>query len=127
MTQRRDDPDEWFRQDWNLDDLFSSLDSEFRRMRRTMDEMMRDAAEGNLPEAGGKSPFVWGFSLRTGPDGRPQFEEFGDTGRNLFGPAGQKATVEAVAVQPVEAGAVEATPVVVKAQVVEDEDEMEFS
>jgi hypothetical protein len=30
-------------------------------------------------------------------------------------------------VQPVEAGAVEATPVVVKAQVVEDEDEMEFS
>ena len=100
MTQRRDDPDEWFRQDWNLDDLFSSLDSEFRRMRRTMDEMMRDAAEGNLPEAGGKSPFVWGFSLRTGPAGRPQFEEFGDTGRNLFGPAGQKATVEATSREP---------------------------
>ena len=74
---RRHDPDDWFSQDWNLDDPVGSLDAEFRRMRKTMDEMMRDAADGNLPEADRKSPFVWGFSMRSGPDGRPQFEEFG--------------------------------------------------
>ncbi len=97
---RKHNPDDWFSQDWNLDDLFGSLDAEFRRMRRTMDEMMRDAAEGNLPEADRKSPFVWGFSMRTGPDGRPQFEEFGNTSDGLFGPKTNKATVETTSREP---------------------------
>lgn len=100
MNWKRDEKDDWFSQDWNLDDLFGSLDAEFRRMRKTMDEMMRDAAEGNLPEAGDKSPFVWGFSMRSGPDGRPQFEEFGNTSHGLFGPAGQKAMVETDSREP---------------------------
>lgn len=100
MNWKRDEKDDWFGQDWNLDDLFGSLDAEFRRMRRTMNDMMRDAAEGNMPKADDRSPFVWGFSMRTGPDGRPQFEEFGNTSRGLFGPEDHKATVETGSREP---------------------------
>ena len=38
--------------------------------------------------------------MRTGPDGRPQFEEFGNTSHGLFGPASQKATVETGSREP---------------------------
>ena len=44
--KRRDDVDDWFHGgDWNMDDLFSNLDSEFQKMRKQMDGLMRNAVE----------------------------------------------------------------------------------
>ena len=78
--KRRDDVDDWFRSgDWNIDDIFSNLDSEFQKMRKQMDNLMRDAVEGKIPDNANKSPFVFGFSVNSGPDGFPIFEDFGNT------------------------------------------------
>lgn len=64
---RRDD-------DWN--DLFRSFDDEFDVMREHMDRMMESALQGT-----GADPLVYGFSMRTGADGRPMVQEFGNVPR----------------------------------------------
>jgi len=81
MERKRDNRDsDWFSgSDWNIEDIFGNLDSEFRKMRKQMDNLMRDAVEGNLPDHATKNPFVFGFSVSTGPDGVPKFEDFGNT------------------------------------------------
>ena len=81
MDRKRDNRDsDWFSgSDWNIEDIFGNLDSEFRKMRKQMDNLMRDAVEGNLPDYATKNPFVFGFSVSTGPDGVPKFEDFGNT------------------------------------------------
>lgn len=62
--------------------FFSGFDDEFERMRRYMDQMMQAALRGQLEGSEGMNkPFVYGFSMRTGPDGRPVFQEFGNTDR----------------------------------------------
>lgn len=84
--RRRDDDedDDWFEDDPGFGGLFGDLDDEFRRMRRYMDHMMRSAASGQLPDSGEGGPIVYGFSVRTGPDGVPHVQEFGNT-QGLFG------------------------------------------
>jgi len=64
---RRDD-------DWN--DLFRSFDDDFDVMRERMDRMMEAALRGT-----GNDPLVYGFSMRTGADGRPVVQEFGNVPR----------------------------------------------
>ncbi|HNU35104.1 MAG TPA: Hsp20/alpha crystallin family protein [Methanomassiliicoccales archaeon] len=64
---RRDD-------DWN--DLFHSFDDEFDVMRERMDRLMEAAIRGT-----GGDPLVYGFSMRTGTDGRPVVQEFGNVPR----------------------------------------------
>lgn len=75
--------------DWLEDEFFSrspfhrgymsDFDEVFRRMREDMDNIVRKAREGELksPEEGG--PYVYGWSMRMGPDGVPHVEEFGNT------------------------------------------------
>ncbi len=59
------------------DDIFSDMEREFSEMHKRMDKLFRQAAEGKLqPGEGG--PFVYGFSMRTGPDGIPHVQEFGN-------------------------------------------------
>ncbi len=59
------------------DDVFSDLEQEFSEMNKRMDRLFRQATEGRLqPGEGG--PFVYGFSMRTGPDGVPEVKEFGN-------------------------------------------------
>ncbi len=53
---RRDD-------EWN--DLFRSFDDDFDVMRERMDRLMEAALRGT-----GNDPLVYGFSMRTGADGR---------------------------------------------------------
>jgi len=86
MNRKRDNRDgDWFGgDDWNIEDIFGNLDSEFRKMRKQMDNLMRDAVEGNLPDHATKNPFVFGFSVSTGPDGVPKFEDFGNTRMRPF-------------------------------------------
>ena len=64
---RRDD-------DWN--DLFRSFDDEFDVMRERMDRLMEAALSGTMSD-----PLVYGFSMRTGADGRPVVQEFGNVPR----------------------------------------------
>jgi HSP20 family protein len=71
-----------FLDDFFTDDLFGGFDDEFRRVHERMDRMMRDAFKDvdNMDVAPGKS-YVYGFSMRTGPDGKPVIEEFGNVPR----------------------------------------------
>ena len=93
--KRRDNIDDWFRNgDWNMEDIFNNLDSEFQKMRKQMDGLMRDAVEGVIPDNANKNPFVFGFSVKTGPDGFPIFEEFGNTKIRPFRNQGEEPVVD---------------------------------
>ena len=93
MNRKR--KDDWFSgDDWNIDDIFNNFDGEFQRIRKQMDNFMKDSFEGNISENNKRNPFVFGFSVKTGPDGFPIFEEFGNTSMNPFGKKGEKPTVD---------------------------------
>src|SRR6184192_4024471 len=66
------------------------------RMDRLMDDMMRKAVE--MPKAQeGASPFVYGFSMSVGPDGKPVIREVGNVEPGARGPLvkeGREAVVE---------------------------------
>ncbi len=83
MKKRRrnsDDDDYWNGHDSLFDDFFDfgDVDREFERMRQYMDRIMRRAVRGELSQEE-HGPYVYGFSMRLGPDGKPQIEEFGNT------------------------------------------------
>jgi len=63
-------------------------------MRKQMDNLMRDAVEGKIPDNANKSPFVFGFSVKTGPDGFPIFEDFGNTRIKPFKSEGKEPVVD---------------------------------
>ncbi len=93
MNRKR--KDDWFSgDDWNIDDIFNNLDGEFQRIRKQMDNLMKDSFEGNVSDKNVKNPFVFGFSVKTDSDGFPVFEEFGNTRMNPFGKKGEKPTVD---------------------------------
>ena len=96
MNRKRDNKDgDWFSDnDWNIEDIFGNLDSEFRKMRKQMDHLMRDAVEGNIADNSTQKPFVFGFSVTTGPDGIPKFEDFGNNQIGPF-PSSENKTKEA--------------------------------
>jgi HSP20 family protein len=68
MRKKRHD-DEW-------NDVFRSFDDEFEAMRQRMDRWMEMALRGT-----GSDPLMYGFSMRTGADGRPMVQEFGNVPR----------------------------------------------
>lgn len=77
-----DDPEDPF-EEWRkrmqddpfLGPFFQDIDQEFDRMRESLSRMLQGMSEGAVdPE----DPFVFGFSMRMGPDGNPRFEEFGN-------------------------------------------------
>jgi len=63
-----------------FDDIFrGSFFGEFSRMDEMINELMKNAfkdLEGGKFKEG--KPFVYGFSMRTGPDGKPIINEFGN-------------------------------------------------
>ncbi len=81
-SDRKREPwdDDFWPKRWGFDSLFPSwdeIDEEFERMRRYMDSLFEAALKSGAFEEG--KPFVYGFTMRVGPDGRPQIEEFGNT------------------------------------------------
>jgi len=80
----RRDRDDWFddifddiwSRRWG--DIFDEFDEYFRDMRRRMDRLIRDVMSGKLPEPGKGGPYIYGWSFRIGPDGKPVFQEFGN-------------------------------------------------
>ncbi len=62
-------------------DPFRSLFSEFGEfdlMQQQMDELIRQAFEGGIDKSDNGGPFIYGYSVRTGPDGKPEVREFGN-------------------------------------------------
>lgn len=69
--------DEWRRE---FDRIFDSneMDHEFESMRKYMNNMLEKIVHGDI-DSGRMNPFVYGFSLRVGPDGQPHIQRFGNT------------------------------------------------
>ncbi|WP_455391557.1 Hsp20/alpha crystallin family protein [[Eubacterium] cellulosolvens] len=59
-------------------DFFMDIERDFAEMHERMDRMFKQAMEGKIDEPGPGGPFVYGFSMRTGPDGVPHIQEFGN-------------------------------------------------
>lgn len=57
-------------------EFFAEFEKEFSRMQGMINRIMEDAMKhANSPQRG--EPFVYGFSMRVGPDGAPQIQPFG--------------------------------------------------
>jgi HSP20 family protein len=72
--RRKDKEDEEFIEE--EDELLDALEEEFENIASTFEEIRKRI----LKEAIGtdNNPFVYGFSMRIGPDGKPNIEEFGN-------------------------------------------------
>ena len=60
------------------DNLFMDIERDIADMHERMDNMFKQAMDGKLEKPGPGGPFVYGFSMRTGPDGVPHIQEFGN-------------------------------------------------
>jgi HSP20 family protein len=90
---------EWFRKRRNQskDPFFGNIDEMFREMEKMIDEELKNFTE-NIPKeyvkerimpdgSTGKElgPFVYGYSMKIGPDGKPEIQEFGNLKKGLKG------------------------------------------
>jgi len=57
------------------DDMFRDIEEEFARMDEIFKMSIGEAMRRKPGEGG---PFIYGFSMRTGPDGKPIINEFGN-------------------------------------------------
>ena len=64
---------------------FGAFD-EFDRLEKMMDEMMRRAFETPSKRTKFRRPYVYGFSMSVGPDGKPVIREFGNVQASRRGP-----------------------------------------
>ncbi len=69
-------PERPFRAGSPFDDFFG----DFHRMDEMMNEIMRNMFKG-LGKIKANKPYVYGFSMKTGPDGKPVVREFGNVKR----------------------------------------------
>jgi len=63
---------------FDFDEFFEDFEEELSRMEDQLYNLLDKAMKGELPSSKEVSPFVYGFSLRIGPDGKPQIQEFGN-------------------------------------------------
>lgn len=69
------DFDDFFGRD---DDFFRDLDEEIEEMEENMAKIFEEARKMSMKEPKAGGPYVYGFSMRVGPDGKPHIEEFGN-------------------------------------------------
>jgi HSP20 family protein len=95
-----EDIPEWFkkRRTPAKDPFFGNIDEMFKEMERMMDEELKDftekvpkeyVKERKLPDGSTVKelgPFVYGYSMKIGPDGKPEVQEFGNIKKGLKGP-----------------------------------------
>jgi HSP20 family protein len=98
LSSDNDDFPEWFKKRRSTrDPFFGDVDDMFREMEKLMDEEMKSFAE-KVPKEyikerktpDGKTvkelgPFVYGYSMKIGPDGKPEIQEFGNLKKGLKG------------------------------------------
>lgn len=73
------------------DDFFMDFERDFADMHKRMDDVFKQAMDGKPEKPGKGGPFVYGFSMRQGPDGVPHIQEFGNVSSEMmrrFRPAG---------------------------------------
>jgi HSP20 family protein len=92
-----DDYPEWFRKRRARDPFFGGIDDVFREMEKMMDEELKTftqkvpkeyVKERKLPDGSTVKelgPFVYGYSMKIGPDGKPEIQEFGNIKKGLKG------------------------------------------
>jgi HSP20 family protein len=66
------------------DEFFGDIEREFEGMHMRMDKIFKQSMDGKLEKPGPGGPYVYGFSMRTGPDGVPHFQEFGNVGPEMM-------------------------------------------
>ena len=98
-TMSSDDEDypEWFRRR-RKDPIFGDVDRMFHEMEKMMEEEFKSFTEKvpkdyikerKLPDGSTVKewgPFVYGYSMKIGPDGKPEIQEFGNIKKSLKGP-----------------------------------------
>jgi len=101
MSSDDEDYPEWFRKRRKApygDPFFGDVDRMFREMEKMMEEEFKNftkripkdyVKERKLPD--GRTvrelgPFVYGYSMKIGPDGRPEIRQFGNIKKSLKGP-----------------------------------------
>jgi len=92
---------EWFRRrryPTDRDLFFGDVDKIFREMEKMMEEEFKNftakvpkdyVRERKLPDGSTVrewGPFVYGYSMKIGPDGKPEIREFGNIKKSLRGP-----------------------------------------
>jgi len=98
MSSDNDDYPEWFKKRRSQSkDPFSNIDDMFREMEKMMDEELKNftdkvpkeyVKERKLPDGSTvkeMGPFVYGYSMKIGPDGKPEIQEFGNIKKGLKG------------------------------------------
>jgi HSP20 family protein len=99
MSSDNDDYPEWFkkRRGNSKDPFFGDVDDMFKEMEKMMDEELKDfrdkvpkeyVKERKLPDGSTVKefgPFVYGYSMKIGPDGKPEIQEFGNIKKGLKG------------------------------------------
>ncbi len=98
VSSDNDDFPEWFRKRrTSKDPFFGNIDDMFHEMEKMMDEELKNFTqkvpkeyikERKLPD--GKTvkelgPFVYGYSMKIGSDGKPEIQEFGNIKKGLKG------------------------------------------
>ncbi len=98
MSSNNEDYPEWFRKRKEKDPFFGGIDDVFREMERMMDEEIKSftekvpkeyVKERKMPDGSTVKelgPFVYGYSMKIGPDGKPEIQEFGNIKKGLKGP-----------------------------------------
>ena len=96
MSSDEDYP-EWFKKRRAKDPFFGDIDDMFREMEKMMDEELKNFTqkvpkeyikERKLPDGSTVKelgPFVYGYSMKIGPDGKPEIQEFGNIKKGLKG------------------------------------------
>jgi HSP20 family protein len=98
MSSDNEDTPEWFRKRRSPSkDPFGNIDDMFREMEKMMDEELKSftekvpkeyVKERKLPDGSTVKelgPFVYGYSMKIGPDGKPDIQEFGNIKKGLKG------------------------------------------
>ncbi|MGD6933271.1 MAG: archaeal heat shock protein Hsp20 [Candidatus Bathyarchaeia archaeon] len=99
-SENNDDFPEWFkrRRAQSKDPFFGDIDNMFREMEKMMEEEFKTfqekvpkeyIKERKLPDGSTVKelgPFVYGYSMKIGPDGKPEIQEFGNLKKSLKGP-----------------------------------------
>ena len=101
MSSDDEDSPEWTkrrRSPFDKDPFFGDIDRIFREMEERMEAEFKDFTkkvpkdyikERKLPDGSTVKefgPFVYGYSLKIGPDGKPEIREFGNIKKSLKGP-----------------------------------------
>jgi HSP20 family protein len=101
MSSDDEDYPEWFkrrRNRFSKDPFFGDIDNMFREMEKMMEEEFKKFSENvpkdyikerKLPDGSTVKefgPFVYGYSMKIGPDGKPEIQEFGNLKKSLTGP-----------------------------------------